>query len=315
MKELQIETRIPGNNPLEKFSEVICSLDFPDFYEVMVSEEKLKDLVSALGFNELGCDYFNKYTRSLNLFARNHQSLLRDFLNGKTYELTPVIKKFIDCIIENQIFLNTDFEYCPDVFPFICSLMSRKASDRQPKNYFEFGLGSGEDAIAFKKLLLKSNPSLVVNLFGYDPNSDSKEGLSYLIPNQMPNLKFDLFLAKWALHHVPTNQRWHDLSVFLKHCADDALIIFVEEGIFVQDTNGNPDIRKYELLHAISDALINVSFEAQTFQNNFFISYLKASDLHRIEQSFPFSYKKSVFNIGHQFFSQTVICYDKANIV
>ncbi len=124
---------------------------------------------------------------------------------------------------KNSFFLGRDFEYSPEVFPFVVDLLEKASEGKKEISFFEFGTGSGLDAREIA-LILSQREARKVGIYGYDPNSDPVEEVTLLLPEDIDSGLFDIFLAKWVLHHVPPECRWQDLSTFYNECCSKIIL-------------------------------------------------------------------------------------------
>jgi hypothetical protein len=193
-------------------------------------------------------------------------------------------------------------------------ILMKKEFDKD-SSIFGFGLGDGAYEVEIANFLIQQGLTGSTLIYGYDPYGIPNQSISMLDEAALlrGSLNFDLIIARWVLHHVPTLQRWDIFASALGQLKKGGIAVVVEHG-FVDESNPVQNRKLYRLLNAIADLIANVgirpewfSLTAPIFGKNYFLNFLTTKDLTSIARATKKKLKISISNTGPIFPWQSII--------
>jgi hypothetical protein len=289
----------------------------------LINPEKLKSVFFQLD-NILMNNYLFKYFICwLSYYIQEKKDTLLAFFFGEE-NLDFICSDFIKFCFSNKIMLDKEktlnsFKIHNSLSDEMVKLELMKVQRKKRISLLGFGLDEGTYEKELAQFLLRNNVCEKVILYGLDPYANRDEAIYYLTPEQLladKDLDFDIIFARWSLHHVPLQARWHDLIHCIDRCNPNAHVIFVEHGI-VHKKRGLLEKKIYKLFNATFDIVANIglrpNYFTQTRPNmgaNFFIRYLTSKDFYTIVNTTSRAVlARNIYDVGPKFPNQTIYSF------
>lgn len=260
---------------------------------------------------------------AISRFASAHRSALRDYGHGAAdlSELAAGFSRFLErdraCLDPEHVRLAVA-GYTADGDAVVRGIL-RERDPRRNIDMLGFGCAEGAYELELCRWLESAGMTTGARAFGFDPHaSDPLPGLCMLseVDLASPDLpSFDIIVARWALHHVPRNERWSTLALALRRMRPDGIVLIQEEGMLGAGSARPREIARLELLLACFDVLITRSLKpgwaraGDGAQSPFFLEYLTLSDLASIEAHLPGGIARRIIKHGTGLLAQTFITY------
>lgn len=298
-------------------------------FSILTKISKLNSALQKINQSKIGNYLYLKFIFWLSCYLEEikTQLYLRSYFSSEK-NLNFICNNFIDYCFNHKIKLNSEktlqsFNLHNQLSDNAVKKELLKITSKSHINLLGFGL---DDGIYEKKLadfLVLNKICNEVTIYGMDPYAKKGSSIHYITSKQLniDFVKFDIIIARWALHHVKLRDRWSDLSNCISQCNPDASIIFVEHG-FLKNTLSPSEKKLYELLNALFDIIANIGLRpsyftltAPQFGKHFFIHYLEFSDFRSILQnsSQDISYQ-NIYDVGPNFPNQTICCFRTTKI-
>ncbi|MDQ8040060.1 MAG: methyltransferase domain-containing protein [Rickettsiella sp.] len=289
---------------------------------ILSSADVLKTVFQEINDTFIDSYLYPIFIYWLSRFVKNNPTYLKNYFTGLE-NLEFICKKFINFCFVHKVELNAEktlesFKKHNQLSDNAVREEVKKMPTRENVHLLGFGLDDGAYEKELAKFLIKEGFSNI-KIYGVDPYAKKGTNIHYVTPVQLiesKNLKFDIIIARWSLHHVALKNRWSDLLDCMNQCNPNACIVFIEHGFLYQKIT---PIRKklYQLLNAIFDIIANIglrpSYFTQTAPNfgaNFFIRYLDFKDYTHIINNLSCSiHLKKIYEIGPSFPNQTIFSF------
>jgi hypothetical protein len=311
------------------FDETKLPLTIDNFILLLADKQSYPKVYNASAWLAWG-DYTQKaFSQIISGFVKEHATLIKRYLRQE-YTLTTICQTLAQFIFANKMVLNKDeILKClvhgdavvdQQVFRAIRAYLKPK----ETINLLGFGSNQGNYENFIAKFLLDKQLAHRVNIYGFDPYSasfaDNIIPLSIEALEQPSTLSFDLIIARWVLHHVSYQERWHTFIKFTNALSKNGLILVLEEGSLAPDKQALKELM-YRFYLGCVDVVINIGLRPEwllathsAIGENFFVDYLTQTDFKALEAELKFNYKTDCYALGNdQFFSQNLIIYAQTN--
>jgi hypothetical protein len=263
-----------------------------------------------------------QFTDAVSLFSHSFSARIIDYYAEKI-NLNKICVDFAKFCLDTNLNLSPEktlesFSSHNWILDYTVKEMLQKLKPKESINLLGFGLADGQFEKEICDFIIQKNLAKSLRIYGYDPYGKKGDGIIYLndVQNLPSALKFDLVVARWALHHVAPEHRWHNFVNCLNACTNDANILVVEHGI-LHNSSSNRERLTYRLLVSLYDTLANLGLRPGYFTDSapnvgadFFVDYLESSDFEYFEKQSKRPLDIKLLNIGPYFPNQT-ICHMK----
>lgn len=292
-------------------------MNVPRFFQHSTT---LKNTLASVRIYQPGNYLHEQFVSLLSNYANQRKALSEYFT--ETRDLNALCKDYIQFCFQREIVL--DKAQTLDAFEHHNVLSERAVKAEllalKPKDTMHilgFGLGNGHFEQSIAQYLIEQGIAHSVTVYGIDPFAEPIEGITLLpaellLSNEVP--LFDVITARWVLHHVALQQRWHHFIHALNHTEIEALVLIVEHG-FVSNQQLVIDKKLYDLLSALFDVTANIGLRPEWFTEtafdlgaNFFIHYLSEKDFSHFKTGLTVPMEQAVYDVGPTFPNQTVCC-------
>ena len=296
-----------------------------DFIQLLQDKEKAKLFYKALGWYESGTYFGDLAAEILSGFSQSHPDVIADVIKQEK-PLYEVGCQLIAYIFKNHYRFDRDklysclVHYADHVNETIHAIINT-LKPKEQINILGFGLRDGAYELSLANRLYAQGLAKKVTVYGFDPDShEVNSSIQKITPAQLFAAdcpKFDLIISRWVLHHVHFAERWDGLTQCINQANPQAKILIIEEGCFPLAGHYRFEVACYELLLACADVMINAGLHQQWLKDiaagvdePFFIRYLTANDLYQIEKQLVLPCTRTIYEVGPDFFGQTIISYD-----
>lgn len=261
----------------------------------------------------------DNFIRQVSSFTTQHPTIVNHYFHDRL-SLNMLGQHFIHHCFQNNT--PTDKEKTLASFKHHDALSDMAVKEtllklpQQPHiNLLGFGLGDGYYERSIRDFLLQTGIADHVTIYGFDPHADQVTDVT-LLPSlalsQGQTPKFDIVIARWALHHVELVERWQHFSQSANMLAPRGIVLIVEHG-FIPSPNHAIHEKLYYFLNATFDVVANIGIRPHWFLDDkrvaserFFIHYLDQTDLSHIMTKSQICFTQTKVELADTFPPQTV---------
>ena len=254
----------------EEFDNVVLGVvDMKDLAVFVQNETMLKNLFSLFTFepNNLYLSYI--LPKYISRFAKNNFQKVDDYIRRSELSDCELAISFIRFLRSENLFdaiLQDHKSYYNDVqksssYEHIVNNVLLERNYCENINIFGFGLGDGSYELSLKKMLKTHQKINNAEIFGYEPfyNDTAYKNFASSDLLTIDNIKFDIIIARWSLHHVVDTERWGNFIASLNLLKPDGTAVIIEHGFVNRAFDFNCK-QLYLFFNVIIDVIGNTIF-------------------------------------------------------